>query len=155
LKPPALAECGYVLTYEARWFTFYGTYITLPSFIIWDKFNWLFTVQTDDPTMVGEYEVELKAMVQITDMDPIYEEYIRFKIIVSNGCLLDEVTVTSAIGDQTHYINYDPQLNLDPTWTQTVDGCPVTFDVYYTDSTSSARLALEASKTTVCTPFTF
>jgi len=68
------AECGYTLTYTARWFTYWGTRIELPPWIVWDQNNWRFEVYTDDPTKIDDYTIELHAEVLLTDMNPIYEE---------------------------------------------------------------------------------
>lgn len=65
--------------------------------------------------------------------------------MIDNGCLLDEIAIVTDIADYIYYINEDtyepdfiqgvaiPQDKLwSPSWTQTVDGCPVDYAIYTT-----------------------
>ena len=43
-EQPPNTDCGYTLDYTAQWLTYYGTVISLPSFITWDHSNFRFEV---------------------------------------------------------------------------------------------------------------
>ena len=49
---------------------------------------------------------------------------------VANGCQADQVTPTSAaISDLTYYLNVDGVINWVQTWSSSVAGCPLTYEI--------------------------
>ena len=49
---------------------------------------------------------------------------------MTNNCLNDEVTATdAAIADFTYYINEDGTLNWAKSWSNSLAGCPMTFEI--------------------------
>ena len=69
---------------------------------------------------------------------------------LANGCLIDEVTTTgTAISDFTYYLNNDGLLSWSPTFSSTVTGCPLTFEIGLIVST--VEQALTSHETAVLT----
>jgi len=147
-------ECGYTLTYTAKWNTFFGTTRDLPPYIIWDQINWRFEVYSDDPRTVGEYDIELEGAVDVGDMNPPYKKSLKFKITIQNGCDQNIITVVGDEPDKLHYINEDPAEVWNPSWSQSVDGCPVEFKLYRTQA-DGTRTALTAFELAVLSTWTF
>ena len=42
--------CGYTINYSAKFLTYFGTVIDLPSFIVWNHADLRFEIQSNDPT---------------------------------------------------------------------------------------------------------
>lgn len=145
-------SCGYPVTYSAQWKNFYGTVIDLPSFIIWNPTNFRFEVQSSngiDLTNARQtYEIHLTASVPSTDMSPPFSKTQVVKLNAKNDCLADEMTVLSGITDYTYYINENTEKDVwtfgttpkpkvmtwNPTWSQSVAGCPIEAKLYRTVS---------------------
>ena len=104
-------------------------YSSLPPFItVPSRLN--FEVFTMDPSTVGLYYVAVTASVPLTFMDPTYKEELLIEVEVKNSCILDEVDVTGILNDQIpYYINEDGIVPFDPTWSHTLIGCPITFEI--------------------------
>ena len=49
----------------------------------------------------------MTASVDSTYMDPIFEEAMEFNLIVSNGCLEDQMSVSVGIDDYIYYLDED------------------------------------------------
>jgi hypothetical protein len=77
-------------------------------------------------------------------MNPVFQKAHAFTLFVDNGCLNDQMTVLSGITDYTYYINENTEKpafvqgipvltkTWTPTWSQTVEGCPVMQKLYRT-----------------------
>ena len=121
--------CGYTLDYQIRVKDpLTGSYSPLPSFIKY-KGGFDFIVETNDPANVGNYLIAITGSVPTQFMDPVYTEDLEFNLEVNNDCQLDIVTATSTIDDETYIIAADGVRKFEPTWTTTVPGCPVTFEI--------------------------
>ena len=78
--------CGYDLDYLIQIKDLNtGTYAPLPSFLL-NLADLDFSVQTDDPSNVGEYNISIKGSVPTLYMDPTYEEELIIKLTVTNDC---------------------------------------------------------------------
>ena len=62
-----------------------GVYTPLPSWIS-NVVDLDFSVQTDDPSNVGEYHISILGSVPTLYMDPTYEEELIIKLTVTNDC---------------------------------------------------------------------
>ena len=78
--------CGYDLDYliQIKDLTT-GVYTPLPSWIS-NVADLDFSVQTDDPSNVGEYHISILGSVPTLYMDPTYEEELIIKLTVTNDC---------------------------------------------------------------------
>ena len=104
-----------------------GTYSTLPTFID-DSVAMTFTVDSSDPTDVALYSISVIGATPASK--PAYQDELLIVLDVQNGCLNDEVTTTAAaINDLTYNINEDGTLSWSPTWSNSVTGCPQTFEI--------------------------
>ena len=83
--------------------------------------------------------------VSSSDMNPTFEKTMEFELVVENGCLQDQITVTTGIDDYIYYIDETTSSPTfpnkaggaenklwQPQWEQTVEGCPVDYYRYRT-----------------------
>lgn len=108
LRSPA-TDCGYTITYEYKWKTYWDTVIDLPAFIIWNASDKRFEWQTDDPswitTVMNTYEIQVIGTIDGTQQNPALVGTTSFILTVNNGCLDDEMTVqTTDAADYIYYI---------------------------------------------------
>jgi hypothetical protein len=105
-------DCGYVITYEYKWKTYWDTVIDLPAFLTWNNVDKRFEWQTDDPswitTVMNTYEIQVIGTIDSTQQNPALVGTTSFILTVNNGCLDDEMTVTvNNAADYIYYINED------------------------------------------------
>ena len=119
--------CAYSLDY-----TFWvkdistGAYSSLPSFIT--ESTKTFTVESTNLSDVALYQVIARGSVP--SGYPAYQDELIISLDVANGCLVDEVTTTgTAISDITYILQNDGLLSWTPTWSSTMTGCPLTFEI--------------------------
>ena len=119
--------CGYALDYSFWEFdTGTSTYSALPAWI--SESAAIFTVQTNDPSFEALHKIVVRGSVPIGY--PVFQDELIVDVVVANGCLVDEVTATgSVINDFTYIIAEDGLLSWIPTWTSTVTGCPLTYEI--------------------------
>ena len=88
--------CGYGINYEFEIFDpLTGLYSPLPDFITHDGgFN--FSVFSEDPGVVGEYQIAVRGTVDGGDG---YSEEYQIALTVVDVCALDTVSATGSIGD--------------------------------------------------------
>ena len=87
--------CGYDLDYSVQLRdSVTGVYLPLPAWITSSVgvSTIDFSVQTDDPSNVGEYHISITGSVPLAFMDPTYAEELIIILNVENKCKLDEVT---------------------------------------------------------------
>ena len=78
--------CGYDLEYRIQIKDLNtGVYTPLPNWLL-NLADLDFTVQTDDPSNVGEYLISIIGSVPTIYMDPTYEEELIIKLTVTNAC---------------------------------------------------------------------
>ena len=78
--------CGYNLDYQIQIKDLNtGTYTPLPSFLL-NPADFNFSVQTDDPSNVGEYHISIIGSVPTLYMNPTYWEELIIKLTVTNAC---------------------------------------------------------------------
>ena len=58
-----------------------------------------------------------------------YSEDLIIELEVTNECIIDVVTPTSTIKDRTYNLSKDGLISYAPTWTTSVTGCPVTYEI--------------------------
>ena len=78
---------------------------------------------------VGNYEVIVTGTTPAGTMSPAYSEDLVIQLEVANECATDIVTPTSTISDQTFTIQLDSTKTENPTWSTSVPGCPVTYEI--------------------------
>ena len=78
---------------------------------------------------VGTYEVIVTGTTPAGTMSPAYSEDLVIQLEVANECATDIVTPTSTISDQTFTIQLDSAKTENPTWSTSVPGCPVTYEI--------------------------
>ena len=73
--PMYSTQCGYAITYEAKWRTYYNTLIDLPYFITWSEADRTFTIYSTDEndltTNYQTYTIELIGTVAESDQSPV------------------------------------------------------------------------------------
>jgi len=62
-------------------------------------------------------------------MDPTYAEELEINLIVNNDCQIDDVTALDVIDDEVYTIGFDGIRFFNPTWSTTIPGCPVTYEI--------------------------
>ena len=62
-------------------------------------------------------------------MNPTYSEELIILLNVRNDCQLDEMTPMSSISNELYYIDRDGKRSFAPTWSSTIVGCPVTYEI--------------------------
>ena len=82
-----------------------------------------------DPLDVGLYEVIVTGTTPAGKMSPTYSEDLLIDLEVTNECAGDIVTPTSTIPNTIYNIGIDGTVSYYPTWSTTVTGCPVTFEI--------------------------
>lgn len=104
--PAGNSDCGYVLTYTAKYRTFFDTLVDLPGFVVWDQASRQFEIFSDDEadltTPYRTYSIELTASTSTLDQNPPAIHTQTFIVNVENGCLLDEVSVASTPWDSSY-----------------------------------------------------
>ena len=140
--------------------------IDLPPFITWNESDRRFELYSEDPNDIDNtrqfYVIQLTASVSISDMNPIFEDTLQFNLILQNGCLDDEITITTDIDDYIYYIaedTYEPDFiqgsdkpqdkQWNPTWVQSVEGCPVDYTIHTTNQETEVRTAIGAFESDV------
>ena len=82
------------------------------------------TVYSVDPTDVGNYKV------RVSTTSGSVTKLLEIVLDVANGCQADQVTPTSAaIADLTYNLNVDGLVTWTPTWSSSVAGCPLTYEI--------------------------
>jgi hypothetical protein len=128
LRTPAVA-CGYTITYTRLWHNYWDTIIELPDFIIWNGDDERFEIYTDDPgwisDLMNEYVICVEGTIDETQQYPALVDSVCFNLEVNNGCLLDEMSVTTTnaeIADgYIYYINENTEY---PTHVYSAVGIP-------------------------------
>jgi hypothetical protein len=142
------SSCGYSISYTVTWQNYWGTAISLPSFISWNPTLFRFEIQSSDAIDFSSarqfYTLQLTASISSSDMNPPFSKTQTFNLTADSACLGDQVTVLTGIADYTYYINENtekgtwvygltpkPKLVVwQPTWSQSVGGCPVDAKLY-------------------------
>ena len=127
-----------------------GAYSPLPSWLV-NVAGLDFSVQTDDLSNVGVYYISIIGSVSENFMDPTYEEELIIELIVSNDCGSDEVTALDFIQEELYYITESGVRSFAPTWSTTVAGCPVTYEIGRIDDQSGLERALTVEESAVIT----
>ena len=91
--------------------------------------NFNFSVQTDDPDNVGNYIISIIGGAPLDRMDPTYAEELEINLVVNNDCQIDDVTALDVIADEVYTIGFDGIRFFNPTWSTTIPGCPVTYEI--------------------------
>ena len=118
--------CAFSLVYTFWVKDSTGVYSALPSFI--SQSNKTFTVLSTSPSNVALYQVVARGSAP--SGYPSFQDELIISLDVTNGCLNDQVTATgTAISDFTYYLNHDGLKSWSPTWSSTVTGCPLTFEI--------------------------
>ena len=143
--------CGYDLDYLIQIKDLNtGLYSPLPNWLL-NLADLDFSVQTDDPSNVGEYHISIIGSVPTIYMNPTYEEELIIKLTVTNACQTDEVTALDTIADEIYYIAEDGFRSFAPTWSITVPGCPVTYEIGRIDDLSGLERPLSVNELAVIT----
>ena len=58
-----------------------------------------------------------------------YSEDLLINLVVTNDCPGDVVTPTSSIPNLLYLISIDGTVSYNPTWSTTVIGCPLTYEI--------------------------
>ena len=119
----------------------------MPSFI--SETTKTFTVVSNSPTDVLNYDIAIIGAVPVGF--PAFSDEQIIKLVVSNGCLLDAVTTNSpaSIADLTYTMTLTGLLSWSPTWSSTVAGCPLSYNIGRV--VTSTEQALAAHETAVLT----
>ena len=139
--------CLYTLDYTYQIKDSGGVYSALPVFVA--ELTKQFTVVSSDPLIVASYHVSITGAVPATY--PAFSSELLIKLDMNNGCLADDVTnVTPAsIPSFTYLMANDGLLTWSPTWSSSVPGCPLTYEIGRIVST--VEQALTAHETAALT----
>jgi len=127
-----ISPCTYVLDYSfSLRDTSTGTTVAIPGPTMLTQTNSdrTFEVLSNLITDVGTYEIIVTGTTPAGTMSPAYSEDLVIPLEVANECATDIVTPTSTISDQTFTIQMDSVKTENPTWSSTVSGCPVTYEI--------------------------
>ena len=139
-------DCQYALDYTFQIKDSSGTYTTLPGFIT--ESSKTFTVMSNDPADAGDYQVAVIAAVPTGY--PAFQDELIVNLTVKTGCENDEVTPTGAsISSFTYRMNQDGIVTFSPTWSSSIVGCPLTFEIRRV--VSSVEQALTSHETAALT----
>lgn len=115
------SNCGYTVNYKVEWETYWGTRITIPTFIEWYEGSTTFWIQSDDTIDLTDerqtYTIVLTGSIDITDMNPIFEDEYKFTLTVVNDCTTDVMTKMDSNSFYPGHSSYSY-----PTFTGTLTG---------------------------------
>lgn len=122
-----MPACAYTLDYSFKIKDASSNYSNLPSFIT--QYANTFTVSSNIPADVGSYDIAMIGSVPVGY--PAFNDDLIIKLVVSNGCLVDQVTNASPILilDLTYEMTKTGMLAWSPTWSSSVLGCPLTYNI--------------------------
>ena len=140
--------CAYSLVYTFWVKDSTGVYSALPSFI--SQSNKTFTVLSTSPSNVALYQVVARGSVP--SGYPSFQDELIISLDVANGCLNDQVTATgTAISDFTYNLQKDGLKSWSPTWSSSVAGCPLTFEIRRIIGVVEQEFVLTSHETSVLT----
>ena len=143
--------CGYSLDYLIQIKDqVTGAYSALPVWLT-NVADLDFSVETDDPNNVGVYHISVIGSVPTIFMDPTYSEELIIILRVVNGCQNDEVKALDTIADELYYIAEDGTRQFAPTWSTTIAGCPVTYEIGRIDDDTGLERPLTTDELAVIT----
>ena len=125
------------------------TVVPGPTMLSQSNTDHTFHVYSVDPLDVGTYEVIVTGTTPAGTMVVPYAEDLLIDLEVTNECPGDVVTPTSAIPDTLYNIGIDGVVSYSPTWSTTVTGCPVTYEIRRV--VSAVDQAFTATETAVLT----
>ena len=141
--------CGYTLDYRIQIKDLdTGVYTPLPSWLA-NVANLDFSVYSDDPSTVAVYHISIIGSVPSPFMDPTYEEELLIRLTVNNDCQTDKVTPLDTIPDELYYIAEDGVRTFAPSWSITVIGCPVTYEIGRIDESTGLERPLGSAELAV------
>lgn len=103
-----------------------------------------------DPLDIGVFELTVTGTTPVSTMTIPYSEYLLIDIVVTNECPGDIVLPTDTIADLTYKMVTSGLISYTPTWTVSVVGCPVTYEIRRVLADLS-EVALTAFETAVLT----
>ena len=109
-------------------------------------------METDEPANVGTYHISIIGSVPSTFMDPpTYQEELVVVLTVANECTTDEVVPLATITDQLYYIDEDGNVSFVPSWSTSIPGCPVTYEIGRMDEKTGLERPLNVDELAVVT----
>ena len=99
---------------------------------------------------MGVFELHVIGTTPAGTMKIPYSEFLTIDIEVTNECTIDVVTPTSTIKDRDYNLFKDGLVSFAPTWTNSVTGCPVTYEIKLVLNDLS-EVAFSAKETAVLT----
>lgn len=121
-----MPACQYALVYGYQIKDAFGVYSNLPAFIT--ESSKTFTVVSNNFAHGGLYRVAVIAAVPAGY--PAFQDELLINLAMNNGCSQDVVTTTSpAIPSLTYTMTQTGLKTWSPTWTSSVAGCPLTYEI--------------------------
>ena len=111
------------------------------------------------------YTIELTGSTRIEDTNPVISTTSTFTVVVEDGCALDVLTLVGSLNDNyVYYFDVDSDINIaiPPTgipltklyaaeWTNSVQGCPIDFEIQILDSGTGNYRYLNTAEEAVVT----
>ena len=105
----------------------------LPNFLQYDEGLKQFSVIDPTGADLGVYVISVIARTIGVESQSQTEVEMQIELEIASGCLTDEIYTSFSVDPITYLIGQTGVIEVSPTWSNTVAGCPSEYNVYRLD----------------------